>query len=80
MTDRPTLFEAIDTASQKDDLNEAVAIVQDALGQEDGGFADLFFSGQGITRLGWLHYEPYWRKHVLAQYAAAEVQSLPVKP
>ena len=46
MTDRPTLFEAIDTASQKDDLNEAVAIVQDALGQEDGGFADLFFSGQ----------------------------------
>lgn len=44
-------------------LNRAIATIQDAIGQTDGGFAALWFTGERETTI----------KSILSDYARAEI-------
>jgi hypothetical protein len=69
--DMKTLFEQIEASSKIADIDDAVRPIQDILGQDDGGLAAQFFSGNSEF---WEHYSSHARKHWLIRYCVFELR------
>jgi hypothetical protein len=59
--------ELIAKATHCDDLDEACRVIQDAVGQKDGGLAGQFFSG-----IPWLELGPEDRADLMREYLRLE--------
>lgn len=71
---RPLLERAIEHARELDDLDAACLVIQDALGQTDGGTASIFFSGW--EEKDWLSNSEGEREDVLREYVEYEQRFL----
>ena len=67
------LFNAINEAIKCDKLEEAVLIVQEAIGQTDGLTASIFFSDE--SQLEWDAFATWERKELLSDYIAYEINN-----
>lgn len=67
-----TLFKQIGDSSQIDDLDAAIRPIQDIIGQDDGGVASMFFSGEAGEM--WPAATVDWRTTVLVSYVQFELQ------
>jgi hypothetical protein len=66
-----TLFDQITQSCQVNDLNKAVAPIQQILGQTDGGIADIFFDDQNVK--AWPDASLEWRECMLRAYIRFEL-------
>lgn len=67
-----TLFDQIEASAKIDDLDDAVRPIQDILGQDDGGHASHFFSGEW----DWKLLGDMGRKKLLIRYVDYEMGML----
>lgn len=65
------LRQAIAAATTEPDLDKALVPIQEALGQDDGGIASVFFSGPNGDN--WETMTPAERSELLLDYVASEV-------
>lgn len=61
----------IRAASQLADIDDAVRMIQDAIGQTDGGVAGMFFSD--ASESGWATTAPHVRASILRRYLFSEI-------
>jgi hypothetical protein len=66
-------MKVIDTAIEQDDLDSAVLIIQDHIGQDDGGNASMFFSD--MNEDDWTVMSKGRRRHRLSEYMKYEKDS-----
>lgn len=62
--------ELLAAAARENDINDAVKMVQDAIGVDTGDFAGMFFSGEQYD--AWPDMHPTTRLRALMDYADAE--------
>ncbi|MET2951278.1 hypothetical protein ABXV18_24660 [Vibrio owensii] len=73
------LFELVEQAAKakgglhSNEVNKAIANIQNALGQEDGGFAGIYFSS---FESNWHHISVVEKIKILSEYVAAEIRWL----
>ncbi|MDK9739304.1 hypothetical protein KI655_18575 [Vibrio sp. D404a] len=73
------LFKLVEEAAKvkgelkSNEVNKAIANIQDALGQDDGGFAGIYFSDYEAN---WHHISVVEKIKILSEYVAAEIRWL----